>query len=122
MGKPVYSMITSVDGYVSDPDGDFGWRVPEEESHEFINERARSAGTYLYGRRMYETMVFWETARFDPEAVRTLKADAELDLAVDGRQSVLRRPDSLISAIPSERGVPMPEAAGDRGFGPSQVS
>jgi dihydrofolate reductase len=62
MGKLIYSMITSVDGYVSDPDGNFGWGAPDQESHEFINEQFRSVGTYLYGRRMYETMVYWETA------------------------------------------------------------
>jgi dihydrofolate reductase len=61
VGKLIYSMITSLDGYVSDPDGAFGWGAPEEESHRFINERSRSIGTYLYGRRMYETMVAWET-------------------------------------------------------------
>jgi dihydrofolate reductase len=62
VGKLIYSMITSLDGYVSDPDGNFGWGAPAEESHEFINENTRSVGTHLYGRRMYETMVYWETA------------------------------------------------------------
>ena len=47
MGKLIYSMITSLDGYVSDPDGDFGWGAPEEESHEFVSELSRSFGTYL---------------------------------------------------------------------------
>lgn len=67
MGKLIYSMITSVDGYVSDRDGNFGWRAPEEESHDFINAQFRSVGTYLYGRRMYETMVYWETAHLAPD-------------------------------------------------------
>lgn len=62
MGRLIYSMITSLDGYVSDPDGNFGWGAPEEESHEFVNDQARSVGTYLMGRRMYETLVYWETA------------------------------------------------------------
>ena len=68
MGKLVYAMITSVDGYVSDADGNFGWGAPEQESHEFIREQYRSVGTYLYGRRMYETMVYWETAHEEPSA------------------------------------------------------
>jgi dihydrofolate reductase len=68
MGKLIYSMITSVDGYVSDPDGDFGWGAADEELHDFIREHFRSVGTYLYGRRMYETMVFWETAHEHPDA------------------------------------------------------
>ncbi|GAA4424957.1 dihydrofolate reductase family protein [Georgenia halophila] len=125
MGKLIYSMITSLDGYVSDREGNFGWGAPEEESHEFVNEQFRSVGTYLYGRRMYETMAYWETAHtvpemppfgleyariwqaadkvvysttlsevasertriervFDPEAVRRLKTESELDLTVDG--------------------------------------
>ena len=67
MGKLIYSMIASLDGYVSDPDGNFGWGAPPEESHEFINENTRSVGTYLYGRRMYETMVYWETAHTVPD-------------------------------------------------------
>jgi dihydrofolate reductase len=61
MGKLIYSMITSLDGYVSDRDGQFGWGVPEEEPHQFVNEQSRGIGTYLYGRRMYETMIYWET-------------------------------------------------------------
>lgn len=67
MGKLIYSMITSLDGFVSDEDGNFGWGVPEKESHEFINEHTKSIGTYLYGRRMYETMVYWETAHALPD-------------------------------------------------------
>jgi dihydrofolate reductase len=66
MGKLIYSMITSVDGYVSDRDGNFGWGAPEQESHDFVNELSKSIGTYLYGRRMYETMVYWETAHEEP--------------------------------------------------------
>ncbi|ADB31597.1 bifunctional deaminase-reductase domain protein [Kribbella flavida DSM 17836] len=125
MGTLIYSMITSVDGYVSDSEGNFGWGAPDEESHVFMNELMRSTGTYLVGRRMYETMVFWETAHllpdappyivdcariwqaadkivysttleqvssertriersFDPELVRKLKAETELNLTVDG--------------------------------------
>lgn len=125
MGKLIYSMITSLDGYVSDADGEFSWSMPDEELHQFVAELSRSFGTYLYGRRMYETMVFWETADADPEApafvrdyariwqdtdkvvysttlpevssrrtrlersfdpddVRRLKADSELDLTIDG--------------------------------------
>ncbi|MFI6711393.1 dihydrofolate reductase family protein [Nonomuraea sp. NPDC050478] len=67
MGKLIYSMITSLDGYVSDENGDYGWGAPDEESHTFVNEHMRSIGTYLYGRRMYETMVFWETAHTLPD-------------------------------------------------------
>jgi dihydrofolate reductase len=63
MAKLIYSMLTSLDGYTEDEHGKFGWGVPDdEEVHSYINELASSVGTYLYGRRMYETMVYWETA------------------------------------------------------------
>jgi dihydrofolate reductase len=62
MGKLIYAAIASLDGYVEDARGKFDWAAPDEEVHGFVNELERPIGTYLYGRRMYETMVFWETA------------------------------------------------------------
>jgi dihydrofolate reductase len=62
MAKLIYSAITSLDGYVADEDGNFDWAAPDEEVHSFVNDLERPVGTYLYGRRMYEVMVFWETA------------------------------------------------------------
>jgi len=62
MAQLAYSVITSLDGYVADPDGKFNWAVPDEEVHAFVNDLERPAGTHLYGRRMYEVMVYWETA------------------------------------------------------------
>ncbi len=59
--KLIYTAIASLDGYVEDRDGRFDWSAPDEEVHAFINDLERPIGTYLYGRRMYETMVFWET-------------------------------------------------------------
>jgi dihydrofolate reductase len=61
MAKLIYSAIASVDGYVADEEGKFEWAEPDEEVHAFINDLERSVGTYLYGRRMYETMAGWET-------------------------------------------------------------
>lgn len=60
MAKLIYAAITSLDGYIEDVAGHFDWAVPDEEVHGFVNELERTMGTYLYGRRMYETMVFWE--------------------------------------------------------------
>src|SRR5216683_7761862 len=57
----IYSMLTSLDGYIADEDGKFDWAVPDDEVHSFINELEQPVDTYLYGRRMYETMVAWET-------------------------------------------------------------
>jgi dihydrofolate reductase len=62
VAKLIYSMITSLDGYVADEDGNFDWAEPDEEVHRFVNDLERPVGTYLYGRRMYEVMAFWETA------------------------------------------------------------
>ncbi len=62
MGNLIYSAITSLDGFTEDEDGIFDWAAPDEEVHAFVNDLERPIGTYLYGRRMYETMVFWETA------------------------------------------------------------
>lgn len=62
MARLVYAGITSLDGYLADADGDFDWSAPDEEVHSFVNELQRPVGTYLYGRRMYEVMRYWETA------------------------------------------------------------
>ncbi|MGH9118350.1 MAG: dihydrofolate reductase family protein [Acidimicrobiales bacterium] len=62
MAKLIYTAITSLDGNVADQDGSFDWAVPDEEVHAYINDLERPIGTYLYGRRMYEVMVGWETA------------------------------------------------------------
>ena len=61
MAKLIYSAIASLDGYIEDAEGTFDWAAPDEEVHAFANDLARPVGTYLYGRRMYETMVFWES-------------------------------------------------------------
>jgi dihydrofolate reductase len=120
-----YSMICSLDGYICDTDGNFEWAEPDAEVHAFVNDREREIGTYLYGRRLYETMAVWElepalaehspemadyadlwkradkivysttlddapTTRtrlarsFDPDEVRTLKADAESEITIGG--------------------------------------
>jgi dihydrofolate reductase len=63
MAKLIYAAISSLDGYVADEEGSFAWAAPDDEVHAYINDLERPLGTYLYGRRMYETMVFWETAR-----------------------------------------------------------
>jgi dihydrofolate reductase len=127
MARLIYSAITSLDGYIEDANGEFGWAAPDEEVHAFVNDLERPVGTHLYGRRMYDTMVFWEDPpdlarqapvvqdfaqiwqaadkivysttlqtpssartrierRFDARAVRQLKATANRDLTVGGRE------------------------------------
>jgi dihydrofolate reductase len=61
MARLVYTAITSLDGYVADADGNFDWAMPSDEVHAFVNDLERPVGTYLYGRRLYEVMVAWET-------------------------------------------------------------
>ena len=61
MAKVIYTAITSLDGYIEDTQGRFDWAAPDEEVHAFANDVERPVGTHLYGRRMYETMVFWES-------------------------------------------------------------
>jgi dihydrofolate reductase len=68
MAKLIYIAITSVDGYVEDESGRFNWAAPDEEVHTFVNDLMRPVGTYLYGRRTYETMVVWETMDTAAEA------------------------------------------------------
>ena len=122
MAKLIYSAIASLDGYTADEQGKFDWAAPGDEVHAFVNDLERPVGTYLYGRRMYEVMVPWETMdsdepvmrdfaeiwraadkvvysrtlesassartrierEFDPEAVRQMKAAADLDITVGG--------------------------------------
>jgi dihydrofolate reductase len=66
MARLIYPAITSADGYAEDAAGSFGWAAPGEELHRFINDLERPTGTYLYGRRMYQTMLYWETAHTMP--------------------------------------------------------
>jgi dihydrofolate reductase len=61
MAHLIYSAISSLDGYIEDRDGNFDWAMPDEEAHRFMNDLERTAGTHLYGRRMYETLMVWET-------------------------------------------------------------
>ena len=67
MARLIYTAIASLDGYVTDERGNFDWAAPDEEVHQFVNDLERSTGTYLFGRRMYEVMVVWETLSLDDE-------------------------------------------------------
>src|SRR5438270_5873976 len=83
MAKLIYSAITSLDGYVADENGNFDWAAPDDEVHKFVNDLERPIGTYLYGRRMYEVMVFWETADTLPDQPRVGREFAEIWQAAD---------------------------------------
>jgi dihydrofolate reductase len=79
----IYSAITSLDGYVADEEGNFDWAAPDDEVHAFVNGLERPIGTYLYGRRMYEVMRYWETAHTVADQPSTVRDYAELWRAAD---------------------------------------
>ena len=66
MRSVTYSMGVSLDGYIAGPDGSFGWTAPDEEVFRFVTDEIRQVGVHLLGRRLYETMLYWETADQDP--------------------------------------------------------
>ena len=61
MAKLIYAAIMSLDGYIADENGNFDWAEPDAEVHAFVNDLERQVSTYLYGRRMYDTMAVWQT-------------------------------------------------------------
>lgn len=83
MANLIYSAITSLDGYIEDTDGRFDWAAPDEEVLAFVNDLERPIGTYLYGRRMYETMLYWETADTIADQPQLMLDFAELWKAAD---------------------------------------
>ena len=76
MPKVIYSMGVSLDGFIAGPGGEIDWGAPDEELHRFHNQQTRELGAQLCGRRLYETMVYWETADENPSA-----AEYELEVA-----------------------------------------
>ncbi len=78
MARLIYSPIASLDGYVEDEQGHFDWAAPDEEVHAFVNDLVRPIGTHLYGRRMYETMVYWETVSTDGDHAAVPREFAEI--------------------------------------------
>jgi dihydrofolate reductase len=83
MAKLIYSAITSLDGYVADEDGNFDWAAPDEEVHSFVNDLERPVGTYLYGRRMYDVMAYWESANTVADQPPVVRDFAEIWQAAD---------------------------------------
>ena len=83
MASLIYSAIASLDGYVEDAQGKFDWAAPDEEVHAFVNDLERPVGTYLYGRRMYEVMRYWETAHTVADQPASVLDYAELWQAAD---------------------------------------
>jgi dihydrofolate reductase len=93
VAKLIYMTIASLDGYVADEDGKFDWAIPDDELHAFVNDLERPIGTHLYGRRLYEVMIGWETMHTLPE-----QTPLTLDFAAIGR-----RPRRSSTRGPSKR-------------------
>ena len=78
MARLIYSAISSLDGYVADQDGGFDWAAPDEQVHAYVNDLEREIGTYLYGRRMYDTMAVWETMPTDDDESPVVRDYAQI--------------------------------------------
>ncbi len=83
MSKLIYSAITSLDGFIEDEKGKFDWAEPDDEVFAFVSELERTVGTYLFGRRMYETMAVWETDRSLAESSPLMREFSEIWKAAD---------------------------------------
>src|SRR2546421_9942204 len=100
MAKLIYTTIASFDGYIADSKGAFDWAAPDEEVHAFVNDLERPVGTYLYGRKLYETMVAWETMDLD-EQPSVVGDYAEIWRGADklGFSTTLETPSSARTSI-----------------------
>jgi len=83
LAKLIYSTIASLDGYVADENGNFDWAAPDDEVHAFVNDLERPIGTHLYGRRMYEVMIAWETPQTLPDQRPVMQDYARIWQAAD---------------------------------------
>jgi dihydrofolate reductase len=98
MARLIFSAITSLDGYIEDARGNFDWAAPDEDVFALVNDLERSVGTHLFGRRMYETMVYWEA----PPAPDGL-SDVERDFATLWRSADKVVYSTSLAAVASAR-------------------
>jgi dihydrofolate reductase len=118
MAKLTYAAITSLDGYIEDEAGKFDWAAPDPEVHAFVNDLERPVGTYLYGRRMYETMAVWQTVGGEPadtSPAQAAPAPEELDFA-----EVWRAADKVVFSRTLDA-VSTPRTRLEREFDPAIV-
>lgn len=107
MAKLIYSAITSLDGYVEDAQGGFDWAAPDDEVHRFINGLERPISTYLYGRRMFDTMSYWQS-------------DREMSPVSQEFAEIWRAADKIVYSRSMER-IWIPRARIEREFDPVAV-
>jgi dihydrofolate reductase len=117
MAKLIYAANTSLDGYTSDRDGNFGWTDPTAEVFAAITELIRPIGTYLYGRRMYETMAVWDTAHIDPGGPAFIPGLLELEREF---AAIWRAADKIVFSTTLPR-VSTPRTRIQRAFDSDQI-
>jgi dihydrofolate reductase len=83
VARLIYTAVASLDGYVADETGNFDWAAPDEEVHRYVNDLEREAGTHLYGRRMYEVLVAWESPEMSTGQPAFIQDFAEIWRAAD---------------------------------------
>lgn len=83
MAKLIYAAMTSLDGYIEDREGSFSWAMPDDDVHSYVNNLERGIGTYLYGRRLYETMKVWEQIYGQPDEIKVMRDYAAIWHATD---------------------------------------
>jgi dihydrofolate reductase len=110
-GRLIYSAICSLDGYIADEQGNFEWAAPDDEVHGHVNELMRSIGTHLYGRRLYETMMYWERFEAVPH---------ELDVSTEFAE-LWRDADKVVYSRTLDE-VSTPRTTLQRSFDPAAVS
>jgi len=121
MPKLIYSMNVSLDGYMEDETGRFGWSRPDPEVHRFVNAEHRAAGGEIYGARMWETMQYWATAQGDDvtnefaevwQAVPKYVASRSL-AEVEHGATLLRDPAAEVAALKEQDGGPLYVSGGE---------
>jgi len=117
MARLIYAMNTSLDGYISDRDGKFEWSVPGPELFAAVNELERPIGTYLYGRRLYETMAVWDTAHLEPGGPAFTPGLLELEREF---ATLWRAADKIVFSTTLPR-ASTPRTRIERAFDPDQI-
>jgi dihydrofolate reductase len=115
MARLIFTTICSVDGYVNDASGEFGWAAPDAEVHAFVNDLERDVGTYLCGRRLHDVMVYWETAP-------TAASDGDTESEIESDYARLWQAADKIVYSRTLEAVSSPRTRLERDFDPEAVA
>jgi dihydrofolate reductase len=120
MGKLIYSITTSLDGYVADKNGNFDWAMPSEEVHAFVDDIMRNVGTFLLGRNMYETLAVWDTIHDTDSQAMNQFADiwaAANKVVYSSRLETVKTKNTALERSFDQNTVQKLVAASDKDFG-----